>query len=394
MRQRRTLLIVGLILAVASLALAAFMLQPSAKDLLTSAALAMELAAEETTSGHAVVEFNVDSTEMSATGTMELWGQMGVGPEGEPAFRAEVLTSSQPEYSGMLAVSDGSQFWLWNPAENKVLTGTKEEMRDFMEAQMAAREGEFGDYPGGEFADGEHADMEGEHPETQEEAVDMLLEYFTAERNGIDRIGQDAAHNIRLIPIPEQMPDELRAAGGLVHVWLRTSDSLPVGAAYTGGAFGEVQVQATTMELNVELDEALFTFEIPAGAEVERLSDLEFENKSPEEAANLADFDALEPAELPVEANLVDVVEMRGAIVQRYSKSDGGSFTITQGPAGMAPLPDIESQEVTVRGISGLLFSDEENNRTLLTWTEGETTFWIGGDLTIEQALSLAESLQ
>ena len=42
MRERRTFIIVGLILIVASLALAAFMLQPSAQDLLINAAEAME----------------------------------------------------------------------------------------------------------------------------------------------------------------------------------------------------------------------------------------------------------------------------------------------------------------------------------------------------------------
>lgn len=392
MRQRRTLLIVGILIAIASMALAAFILQPNAQDLLTNAVGAMELAAEETTSGHAIVDFNVDTPEMAATGSMEVWGRLGAGPDGEPAFRAEVLSASMPEYAGMVAVSDGSQFWLWNPAENKVLTGTKEEMRDFIEAQMAAREGQFGDFAG-DFADKEDF-AAGEHPETPEEAVNMLLEYFTAERNGIERVGQEAAYMIRLIPIPEQMPDEVRVAGGLVQVWLRTSDNLPLGAAYTGGAFGEAQVQATTLELNVDLDETLFTFEIPDGAEIVHLADLEPQTISPEEAAGRADFDLLEPAELPAGMTLVEVVELRGAIVQRYNQADGGSFTITQGPAGAAPFPDSEGQLVEVRGTTGTLFSDETGSRTLLTWNEEDVSTWIGGDLTAEQALALAESLE
>jgi outer membrane lipoprotein-sorting protein len=393
MRERRTFIIVGLILIVASLALAAFMLQPSAQDLLINAAEAMELTAAETTTGHAVVEFSVDAPDMAATGTMEVWGRMGAGPEGEPAFRAEVLSASRPEVVGMVAVSDGSQFWLWNPAENKVLTGTNEEMRAFIEAQMAAREGQFGEYTPEDF--GQHEDFAtGEHPETAEEAVNKLLEYFTAERTGIERVGQDGAYALRLIPIPEQMPDEIRAAGGLVQVWLRTSDNLPLGAAYTGGAFGEGQVQATTLELNVELADTLFTFAIPEGATVESVADLEPQTLSPAEAATQADFDVLEPAVLPADATLVEVVDLRGAIVQRYNQASGGSFTIAQGPAGAAPLPDGEGQPVDVRGTSGTLFTDDTGNRTLLTWQEGEVSIWIGGDLTAEQVQALADSLE
>ena len=100
------------------------------------------------------------------------------------------------------------------------------------------------------------------------------------------------------------------------------------------------------------------------------------------------------PAELPADAKLVDTLEMRGAVVQRYTTRDGGSFTLAQGPAGAAPLPDGEGQQVDVRGTTGLLFSDEAGGRTLLTWTEGEVTFWIGGDLTADQALALANALQ
>ena len=47
-----------------------------------------------------------------------------------------------------------------------------------------------------------------------------------------------------------------------------------------------------------------------------------------------------------------------------------------------------------MRGVDGLLFNDEDGGRTLLTWTEGDMTFWIGGDLTGDEALAIAESLQ
>lgn len=383
---RKVQIILVLLLLVASLALAAFMLQPSAADLLTDSAEAMKLALEETTTGHAVVEFELDMPEKSSTGVVEVWGQMGAGLNGEPAVRAEVLSASEPEMQGMVFVADGSQFWLWNPTENKVLTGTARELRAYMAEKMGGEEAR-------EWAEeGEHE--AGDHPQTAEEAVQKLLEYFTAERAGTETIGETEAFKLRLIPIPEQMPDEVRAAGGLLHVWLRPDDRLPVGAEYTGGVLGEGRAVATTLELNVALDASLFTFEIPAGAEVVRLADLQPQALSIEEAQNAADFDLLEPAGLPEGARLVEVVEIRGAIVQRYNLSEGGSFTLAQGPAGAAPLPEMEGRPVEVRGTTGTLFADEDGDRVLLTWQEGDVTFWLGGDITENLALRLANSLQ
>ena len=80
--------------------------------------------------------------------------------------------------------------------------------------------------------------------------------------------------------------------------------------------------------------------------------------------------------------------------MQRYSLPDGDSFTVAQGPAGFDYAPEGTETAVSVRGVDGLLFNDADGGRTLLTWSEGEMSFWIGGDLTGEQALAIAESLQ
>lgn len=388
---RKRILLIGFLLVLAGLALGAFVLQPGAREMLVDAAEAMQTATEDLSTGHAIVEVSLDMPEQSGTGTVEMWGRMGAGPNGEPAFRAEVLASSFPEAEGMTLVSDGSQFWLWNPAENRVLTGTADEMRALMEEKFA-------DYAPGDFSSEwqEKDPAEMDHPETPEEAVDKLLEYFTVERAGSERIGHANANKLRLIPIPEQMPDEVRTAGGLLHVWIRAADDLPLGVEYTGGALGEGIAQATLLDLNVELDDTLFTFEVPEGAEVMTIADLEQEHESLslEEAEAAAEFDVLEPAELPAGATLVEVVEMRGAIVQRYNLADGGSFTVAQGLAEAAAPPAIDGAEVEVRGAAGTLFSDEDGARTLLTWQEDGITFWVAGNLTAEQAIALAESLQ
>ncbi|KAA3656137.1 MAG: hypothetical protein DWQ04_31995 [Chloroflexi bacterium] len=396
-RKRLSILLALVVLVGTSIAVAAFMI-PSAAELLV---LAMETT-ETITDGHAIAEFEVDTPEQDGTGTLEVWGKLDVGPNGEPGFRMQVLNADEPEMVGITAVSDGTQFWLYNPTENKVLTATFEEMKARAEAEAEAR-AENGDFDHDSFKDefsfeGFPSDFDPESfekPETPEEAVAMLLEYFTADRTGNEDVGSSSAYTIRLVPIPEMMPDEVRAAGGYVNVWIRRNDTAFLGVEYAEGSLGSGKAVATTLELNDGVDESLFTFEIPAGAEVVNAAELEMPEHA-EFAAMPDDYVALTPSDLPADAALDEELSIRGAAVQRYTLAEGGSFSVAQGPAGAAPnsFGGDAGETVTVRGVEGVMFADAENGRSLLTWVENDVTFWIGGDLTSEQALAIAESLQ
>ena len=377
MKRNRYLVPIGALLAVLALGAVVMMVRASADDLLQQAARLMADAQD----GHAVVEVQLDAPEKSMSGMVEVWGRRDAGPEGEPAFRVEVLESSKAEAEGMIAVGDGTQVWIWNPEKNTVYVGTREEMK----AKMAEHKEEF------DAADFDRPDFNEEDiPETPEEAVDKLLEYFTAERNG----SEDGANLLRLIPIPEQMPEEFRANGGLLNIWLRSSDNAPLGVEYTGGAVGYAKATATLLELNQGIDDAVFTFEIPEGAEVKNLADMEPPaSLTVEEAEKAADFDVLLPGELPASARLEDITEVRGAVVQRYRLPDGERFTIAQGPSYAADAPGENGEPVSLRGVDGWLFSDDDGQRSLLTWSEADVTFWVAGDLTADEVIAIAESL-
>jgi len=376
--QNKKLLIGSIVLLLlASLGLAAFAMQPTAEDLLVQAMETMQTV----TDGHTVATFNVSTPNMSASGTVEMWGKLAVGPNGEPAFRAEVLDATDNAMVGTTAVTDGYNFWLWNPQENKVLVGNADEAAAYITEQMANQQFE---------ADPNFNHDEMDHPETPEEAVAKLLEYFTAERITDAQIGSSNAHGLRLIPIPEQMPDEVRAAGGFLKVYVRPEDGAPLSVEYAEGAMGSGSATATTLELNQGVDDSLFTFVIPEGAEVVRLADLKPQELTAEQTANL---DALSPAALPADATFVGATEIRGAVVQRYTRADGG-FTVAQGPVTAVPERDQTGETMSVRGVDGTLYRDENGAQSLLTWTDGDVTYWIGGDLTPAEALALAESLQ
>jgi outer membrane lipoprotein-sorting protein len=343
---------------------------------------------QTTTDGHAVATFTMTMPEESATGTLEVWGKFSEDPETPPSFRMEVLDASEADMVGLTAVSNGNNFWMYDPTENKVLVTTAEEAADMMAERMEGKDfDEFEhEYEGEEF---DHEEMD--HPETPEEAVDKLLEYFTAERIADQQIGNTNAHGLRLIPIPEQMPDEVRAAGGFIRAYVRPDDGAPLSVEYAEGMLGSGSATATLLEINQGVDDSLFTFTIPDGAEIVTLEDLKPEELTVEQAAEL---DILTPASLPEDATYVGTATMRGAIVQRFSRADGSSFTVSQGPANAVSERGDTGVSITVRGVDGTLFTSDEGDQALLTWSDGATTFWVGGNVTGDEALAIADSLE
>ncbi len=376
---RKTMWIVVAVLIVASLALVAFMIQPSAEELLTQALETMQ----EVTQGYARVEIEADTPDEQIRGTFKVWGQLNVGPNGEPAFRLELLEASKPELPGVVLVGDGTRVWLWYPQHNTVYTGTYEELAQFIREKMA--EHEFDYTPEGDY-------QPTAAPETAEEAVAKLLQYFTAEREGSEEIGDHSAYKVRLVPIPEKMPDEVRAAGGFIHIWIDAVSKAPLALEYAEGAVGYARITATELTLNAGIYEDTFTYAIPAGADVVQLVDLAQAATAAKSAT--AEFETLSPDQLPEGAVLLDTSQIGGASVQRYALPGGNSFTVAQSPADLNYQPTDAGTAVTVRGTDGTIYTDDEGARTLLSWTEGDVRFLIGGDLTSSQALSIAESLR
>lgn len=374
-KKRNILLVIGGVVLIAALVSGFVLMQPSAADILVQTIETLETIND----AHAVVEVDVDTVEKDSTATIEVWGRRV--EDGPGAFRLVVLESSNEKALDAVVVNDGENLWAYAPAEGKVYIGTAEEAKEM----MADQEPFMGEFDKANF----------EHPGNPVEAVQMLLEYFDVRILDTVLIADTSARLLRLDPIPEQMPAEYVAVGGFINLWIDAERSVPLSVEYTGSSFGEINITVTELDINTGVDEALFTFEVPADAEVISFADLAPQSLSLAEAAAAVDFEFLTPAETPEGATLVDLLEMRGTIVQRYTQPEGGSFSVAQGVSEETSQPSSkEKQLVEVRGVSGTIFVSEDGNQVFLTWTEGDIFYSIAGDLTASQALTIAESLQ
>ena len=93
---------------------------------------------------------------------------------------------------------------------------------------------------------------------------------------------------------------------------------------------------------------------------------------------------------------LVEVLAMMDkAIILHYDHSET-SFTVIEGTIDdRMPLPTgTQETEVSVRGRTATLFSDEAGGSSLLTWEEDGVAITIAGHISQDEIVKVAESLQ
>lgn len=374
MNKRNIWILIGVVVFIAALVSGFILMQPTAEEILTQTIDSMK----SIDSAHAIVDLRVDTPEKDASATVEVWGHQT--DEGPGAFRMQVLDTSESKAVDALVVSDGETLWAYSPTEGKVFMGTAEEAKNM----LAEKHGEYAEFDRDDF----------EKLESAEQAVQMLLEYFTLDYLGTEEIAGESIYLLELIPIPDQMPAEYAAVGGNLHLWIDQARDVPLVFEYTGGSFGEFSITVSDLDLNLDLNDDLFTFAIPADAEVLNFADLTPKSLSLDEAAATAEFELLAPNETPQGATLVDVLDVRGTIVQRFTLPAGGSFTVAQGMSDETAQPPTEAQVIEVRGVEGTLYVSEDGDKVLLSWSEGDLFYYIAGDITADKALTIAESLR
>ncbi|MBL7063856.1 MAG: DUF2092 domain-containing protein [Anaerolineae bacterium] len=315
---------------------------------------------ENTKDAHAVVTVALDAQGKQISATVELWEQ---SPN---KIRTEALEASEPDLVGMLLVSDGQQGWTYDPQRHRVVVG-----------------------PMGDL----------ELPPPQEMLIELqdtiqaMLDASDIELAGEETVAGRPAYKLWMSP-KEDSKEGSFPGDGKATLWVDQERWIVLKATYESGAFGQRSMEVQSFELNPGLSNDLFTFQAPEGAEV---VDIEAEQPSfmtLDEAQAQAGFPLLVPEYVPGDATLIQVFQVQGAIVLGYDHSPEVSFTIMQGPEPIRSTPPGEAQEITVRGQSATLITDESVGFAYLHWIENDVSVTIGGRLIVDEALKVAESLK
>jgi outer membrane lipoprotein-sorting protein len=329
--------------------------QPTTEEIVAK----LEEVEASTEDAHAVLVIDIEGQGMDEHLTVEVW-------EKKPnKLRAEVIESSDPEYSGAVTVADGSQIWMYQPSQNEVMVG------------------EAG-------ADGPSSPRE--MIQFVDEVIQRALDTSEVKLVGEDDVAGVKTYKLELTPTDDE--EAFLPAGGKATLWVDQERWVVLQARVNGDALGEGRMSVSWFELNTGLGDSLFQFEIPEGAEVTNIEDKHPTHITLDEARAQADFPLLLPGYVPEGVTLVDVLSMGEAIILHYDHSET-SFTIIQGSVEDGVSLPVDSQEsgVTVRGQTATLFSDNASNN-LLTWMEDGVTITIAGSISQDEIIKVAESLE
>jgi outer membrane lipoprotein-sorting protein len=315
---------------------------------------------DSTQDAHAMVTATVKAQGIEMRVKAEVW-------EKSPnKVRAEVLEASEDRFTGTILVSDGQQAWYYEPARNQVMVGEPEGMETPLPQEMLAE---------------------------LQDVIQQVLDVSDVELLGDETVAGRQAYKLLLTP-KEDAAQQVLPGDGTVTIWVDQEQWFILKATYEGGALGQGGMEVLSFELNPGLDDALFTYQIPEGAQV-----VEVQNQEPvpltlDEARQQAGFPLLVPDDVPEGATLIEVFRAQDSIILRYNHSTQVSFAIVQGTGLASPPPLGESQGITVRGQAATAITDEAGGNSFLYWTENGVTVTIAGHLSLDEAIKVAESLQ
>jgi outer membrane lipoprotein-sorting protein len=351
------------VLAMLSLLLSGCQTGPTAEEIVAK----MQEVEASTEDAHAVVEFSVqfEDVDVDMDVVVELW-------EKRPGkFRAEVLEAGEAELEGVVSVTDGEQAWLYHPGDNVVLMGA------------------LGDIKSDEIpVDPQQA------IQLMEEGIQWAMDNFDVKLAGEEELNGVATYKLVFTPKEDEEYPMPIPPDGTATLWVEKERWIALQAHFDGSSFGQGWVRVRSFEFNTGLDDARFQFEIPEGAKVINLADLEPTPLTLDEAREQAGFHLLVPAYEPEGTTLIEVFKVSEAFVLRYDHSTT-SFTIVQGslPQPMEQTPSGEATEITVRGQTATLITEGAGN-SFLSWTEDGVNIAIAGHVSADEIVKVAESLQ
>ncbi len=343
----------------------------------------MEAARDAMQDIRATVAFDFTSPEKSGSMLMETWlkktDQTDAQDRPINMLRIDVREASDAQLQDARFVSDGETFWVYHPDENRVLTGTREDLAEqpMTDAAGAAR--------------------------TFEDMLQRGLDAFDIEVLGEEQIAGQNTWKLRLTPASDTQQQLQLDRVVQVTMWVDEELALPLRIDVDASDMGRAMFEVRSLDIDSDLSADLFTFTVPEGAEVVNVAELAAQMRprslSLEEAAAEVDFVLLSPADLPLDATLVDVQVIGDTLVIQNYVGSQVTFSIVQSSDEMGaerqPPIGSEVQTITVREQEAtLITSGDDQPGSLLRWVEDDVRIIVAGTLSADDALRVAEALQ
>jgi outer membrane lipoprotein-sorting protein len=372
---RRTFVFITLLISSLLLGACAAKL-PTADEIVAK----MEAARASTQDVHATVAIDFKAPDQTGSMVIEGWMQkLPDAADGQPKarVRAEVREASQADLVGTLLVSDGEQFWLYNPANNTVITGTAAEMKQQAPTSPAGA------------------------TQMLQDVVQKGLDAVDLKVLGEEQVAGKNTWKVSVTPKPDTAA-KLNLAGVIeATMWVDEALAMPLKLSVDASDFGSGTVEVRTIELNTGLSADLFSYTPPAGAKIVQAADLAAQMAPKaatlDEARSSVSFTLREPGYLPEGLALVEVrVVGTDTVIINYN-GGGTSMSLVQsnGDVGNDREPPAGSnvQQITVRGQPATLITGDGQG-SLLRWEEGGIKTVIAGTLTGDEAVKVAEGLK
>ncbi len=375
--RRYTLLLLTLIGALALAACGATV--PTAEEIVER----MEAARAATTSAHATVSLDFSSPEQSGRIVVEAWTEKtgATDAAGNPVsrMRAEVREASEGDLAGTVAVSDGTTFWLYSPAENTVITGEAGQMKEAAAATPAGAATMLTDL------------------------VSQGLDAVDLEVLGSEQVAGKDTWKVSVTPKAEtsaQLQLDSLIEGTM---WVDSELALPLKLTLDASDLGSGTVEVQSIETNQPIDPARFSFTPPADAEIVQAAELAAQMQAPtaatlDEARTSVSFTLREPSYVPAGLALVEVrVVGTSTVILNYA-GEAGSVSVVQSneDVGRDREPPAGSQvaEVSVGGLPATLVTGGDGQGSLLRWEDAGVRYVVAGTLAGDEALKVAEGLK
>jgi len=341
----------------------------------------MEQARASTSDIHATVAIDFKSPDQSGSMVIEGWMQkLPDDADGHPRarVRAEVREASQADLVGSLIVSDGEQFWLYNPAQNTVVVGSAADMKQQAPTTPAGA------------------------TQVLQDVVQQGLDAVNLEVLGEEQVAGKSAWKVKVTPKPETAAN-LRLDGVVEGtMWVDEGLAVPLKLSVDASDFGSGSVEVRAIEVNAGVSADLFSYTPPADAKVVKAADL-IAKMAPkaanlDEARSSVSFALREPSYLPAGLALVEVrVVGTDTVILNYN-GDSGNVSLVQSNGSLGddrqPPAGSNTRQVSVRGQQGTLITGSDGSGSFLAWEEGGIKTVIAGTISGDEAIKVAEGLK